>query len=362
VPRAAIAVVALLVVAAATRTWARNRDWKDNTVLFTRTVETSPRSCKAANGLASELLASGRLDEARRFAERALAIYPRYAEARANLAKIDRAAAQAAHDNAAKAALRTQAEEHARAALAVDPANADSWNTLAALALDRGDVDAAEAGYREALARDASYGPAINGLGVALSQRAEREPDPGRRAELQTAAAAQFDRALALDPADPQAAQNAATLRALAAGEIPAGAGAGAGARGAEGERLMAQGRLEEALAAYREAARLEPSTARAFLGIGGALAALAERAASPAERQELLDGAIAAFTHALTLEPGNPAAHMNLGVALIRSRREPAQVAEHFRAYLRLVPQAENRAQMEQTIRDMDALAARER
>jgi hypothetical protein len=36
--------------------------------------------------------------------------------------------------------------------------------------------------------------------------------------------------------------------------------------------------------------------------------------------------------------------------------RRDPAKVIEHFRAYLRLVPNDPQRAQMEGTIRQMEA------
>jgi hypothetical protein len=48
--------------------------------------------------------------------------------------------------------------------------------------------------------------------------------------------------------------------------------------------------------------------------------------------------------------------AHLDLGIMALTYERDPAKVAEHFRAYLRLVPDAPNRAQMEQTIRAMEA------
>jgi tetratricopeptide (TPR) repeat protein len=335
----------VLVLAFGMRTWDRNRDWKDNATLFSRTAMTSSRSCKAANANASELLAKGRLPEARAEAERSLSIFPGYAEAHATLAKVARAQGQAA-----------EAMEHARAAIAADASRADSWNTLGALALDAGDVDGAERGYREALARDRSYVPALNGMGVVLSQRAEREPDDAKRHELLGQALAQFQHALALDPSDPQAASNAATAKALVSEDSPSDPAAGAIAHGAAGERFLAQGRLDEALAEFREAARLEPAGARSYLGIGSAFAAKAEASKNPA----FLDEAASAFARAVELEPQNPTAHMNLGVALIRLRRDPARVAAEFKEYLRLVPDAPQRAQMQQTIREMEALAAR--
>src|SRR5262249_36228126 len=48
---------AALVVAGATRAIARVPDWAGNLSLFSATVRTSPRSCKAANGYAAELYA-----------------------------------------------------------------------------------------------------------------------------------------------------------------------------------------------------------------------------------------------------------------------------------------------------------------
>ena len=73
-----------------------------------------------------------------------------------------------------------------------------------------------------------------------------------------------------------------------------------------------------------------------------------------------LIDEAIRTFEHALVLEPDNPGAHMNLGITYLKERRDPAKVSEQFRSYLRLVPDAPQRAQMEETIRQMDALTSR--
>jgi len=86
-------------------------------------------------------------------------------------------------------------------------------------------------------------------------------------------------------------------------------------------------------------------------------LASQAETEADQARRSALLDEAISAFEHAVAVAPDDPTAHMNLGITYLRQRPDPAKVALHFRAYLRLVPDAPQRAQMEQTIREMEKL-----
>ena len=128
------------------------------------------------------------------------------------------------------------------------------------------------------------------------------------------------------------------------------------------GERLLGEKRYAEALAEFEEAARLQPRAAQAQLGIGSVHVAQAEGESDPLQRQALLDAAIASFERASMLAPDDPAAQLDLAVAYLRQKREPAKVAAHFREYLRLAPASPMRAQVEQTIREMDALAARGR
>jgi tetratricopeptide (TPR) repeat protein/uncharacterized membrane protein YozB (DUF420 family) len=389
------AAATVLVLAGAGRTWVRNFDWKDNLTLFASATVASPRSCKAWNGYASELLARGRAREALPAAARSLAIDPRYPEAHQTLAKIDRALANDESAGPARDALRADAKEHARVLVEVLSTGldggtglADAWNTLGAIALDEGDLDAAESAYRAAATSRPDDVASVNGLGVVLSLRAERETDPARRGEQQRAALAQFDRALALDPAFAEARQNAAAARRALASRATdptlrdelirradadegravtdrratADVDALANLHGVRGERLLGEKRHADALAEFEEAARLRPRAARAFLGIGSVYASQAEGEPDPQRRQALLDRAIAAFERASALAPGDPTAHLDLAVTYLRQKREPAKVAAHFREFLRLAPTTPMRAQVEQTIREMDALAARGR
>lgn len=82
-------VLLLLIVATfASRTWARNYDWRDNLSLFEATVAASPDSAKAHYNLGVALQHAGRLDEALLHFHRALAIYPSYATAAYGIGRV----------------------------------------------------------------------------------------------------------------------------------------------------------------------------------------------------------------------------------------------------------------------------------
>ena len=70
------------------------------------------------------------------------------------------------------------------------------------------------------------------------------------------------------------------------------------------------QGKLEEAIASYRQAVRLKPDYAEAYNNLGNAL-----------KDQGKLEEAIASYQQALRLKPDYAEAHNNLGNALTRSR-----------------------------------------
>ncbi|MDD5559132.1 tetratricopeptide repeat protein [Candidatus Methylomirabilis sp.] len=75
-PRAIAAAFALIVLLLGLRTVARNRDWKDELTLWTRTVQTSPQSARAHIALAGMHLRQGRYDPARQELVEALRIQP----------------------------------------------------------------------------------------------------------------------------------------------------------------------------------------------------------------------------------------------------------------------------------------------
>jgi predicted O-linked N-acetylglucosamine transferase (SPINDLY family) len=75
------------------------------------------------------------------------------------------------------------------------------------------------------------------------------------------------------------------------------------------GDVLIEQGNLDEAVAAYRQAVRIDPSLAITYGSLGNALAA-----------QGKLDEAIAAYRRAISINPGFAEVYLNLGTA--RSRQ----------------------------------------
>jgi protein O-mannosyl-transferase len=82
------ALVMLLLVAYAGRTWARNRDWQNDFTLFAATVQASPGSARAHYNLAKAYEDRGQLDAAMRHFREALAIYPLDADAAFGVGRI----------------------------------------------------------------------------------------------------------------------------------------------------------------------------------------------------------------------------------------------------------------------------------
>jgi protein O-mannosyl-transferase len=109
----------LLISAHAARTITRARDWSSQEVLFAATARTSPESAKARFNYGSELYRLRRITEARRELEAALAIAPRYPEARSALAAILLGEGKLA-----------EAERELRRAIADEPLLASAWANL----------------------------------------------------------------------------------------------------------------------------------------------------------------------------------------------------------------------------------------
>ncbi len=103
-----------------------------------------------------------------------------------------------------------------------------------------------------------------------------------------------------------------------------------AGAHHNLGLALAAQGKIDQALAHYAEALRLNPEFALAHHNLGAALAA-----------QGKLDQAMAQYSEALRLKPDFAQAHRSLGVALTMQGKLDQAVAQ-FAEALRLKPDAE--------------------
>ncbi|UCF32242.1 MAG: tetratricopeptide repeat protein [Phycisphaerales bacterium] len=93
------------------------------------------------------------------------------------------------------------------------------------------------------------------------------------------------------------------------------------------GRNLAQQGRLDEAVEAYRETVRLEPTHYFAYNNLGTSLA-----------KQDKFDEAIKAFRRSRQISPSFAEAHFNLGNCLLRQRKLDEAV-DAFREALRYDP-----------------------
>jgi tetratricopeptide (TPR) repeat protein len=84
------------------------------------------------------------------------------------------------------------------------------------------------------------------------------------------------------------------------------------------GVELDAQGRSTEAVASFREAARLQPRYAQSYVNLGGALLHIGQ-----------IDDAVTAYREAVRLEPKDARGHAGLGHALAKSGQAEAAVIE---------------------------------
>jgi len=111
---------------------------------------------------------------------------------------------------------------------------------------------------------------------------------------------------------------------------------------------LKRPGRLDEAIAQYREAIRLKPDSAEANNNLGLALLHTGDLASRLPEALELLERAV-------RLNPGNPGGHENLANALYTAGRLPEAVRQYEMA-LQLRPDlTEARANLEMTQRGLE-------
>jgi len=179
----------------------------------------------------------------------------------------------------------------ARALLEAEPAEPASLTNLAALLLQDGELERAQALLERSLAQDAHQAEAWANLGAALLRRNQPER-----------AAAEFRRGLALQPDDPFSHQGL-------------------------GSALFALGNIEEAARAYETAAGLAPDSADYRYNLGSALARLGRH-------QEALE----AFELVRQSRPASVELRNNLGI-LYAETGQPARALAEFQEAARLDP-----------------------
>ena len=161
------AAFALLVLLLAVRTVVRNRDWRDNLTLWTKTVQTAPQSARAHTNLGEALMRRGLFSQAEGEFREALRIMPNDA---VNL------------DNHGLSLLRLgrvdEAEREFHEALRIRPIPKSQIH-LGLVHLKRGRVDEAERQFRTGLnSRDLAPAmriTALNNLGIASAIKGRRE-------------------------------------------------------------------------------------------------------------------------------------------------------------------------------------------
>jgi Flp pilus assembly protein TadD len=315
--QATFALLAAIVLACGTLTYARNRVYGSELRLWADTVAKRPNNPRARNNLGIALRAAGRTDEALAEFQQALKLDPQHAFAHTNVGQLllqrgDVVGATAAFQRSiaidpslasahlglglcqVAAGHSATAEAEFRAALQSDPANSDAAINLASVLIERGAVDEAVALLNPvALAR-----PEAPDVHLELGRAAEARGD-ARRAE------AEYREAMRLDPA-------------------------GFGGPLRLGNLMAAQGSLTEAEAYLRTAAAREPASPEAHYALGNVLA-----------QKEAFASAIPEFEHALRLRPSLLEARANLGNCLLATGRVADAIAA-YEAVLRSRPDDE--------------------
>jgi protein O-mannosyl-transferase len=320
--RAAGAALWLACLALGARTYARNRDWKDELSLWTSAVAVSPGNAKAHYNLANTLeILPGRLPEAIAEYQAALRIDPNHADVHYNLA------------NALSAAPGPLPEAIAeyQAALRIEPDRVEAHNNLAnALARLPGRLPEAIAEYQAALRIRPTSAEVHHNLANALLRL------PGGLSE----AIDEYHAALRIDPDLADAHIHLANALARLPGRLPEAIAEYRAALRLKPDSVAARiglanalsaipGGLPEAVAEYEEAVRIRPDDADAHYDLGTALARTPGR----------LPEAIAEFEAALRSEPDFVEAHVNLGTALAQTPGGLRQAITEYEAALRIRP-----------------------
>ena len=253
--------------------------WKDGETLLRRMISATEGNYMAHYNLGNVYSRKGRLLDAVREYEAALAAEPNYAEA---------------HNNLGTVLLRErrfdEAIAHHAAAVRLRPEFLYFFNLANAFA-EAGKYTEAAANYGQALKLEPGSSLAHHNLGLVLQSQGQS-----------LRAVAEFRAALQLQPDYESAAFNLAN-------------------------RLADIGQLDEAIAYYRAAAQLDPNHAETYNGLGICYAMQGKLA--EAERQ---------FRESIRLKPDNPGAQSNLGNAL-GAQNKLDEAIPHYQKALQIDP-----------------------
>jgi tetratricopeptide (TPR) repeat protein len=247
----AFSVIAVLMAGA----WKQTAYWRNDKSLWTHALACTSGNYTAHNDLGYVLAAQGRTNEAIEHYQKALEIYPDYAEADNNLGTVF--LNQGRLDEAA---------EYYHRALEANPSFAEAHNNLGILLAKQGRITEAIEHYQKAIELNPNRAEMYNNLGNLLATR-------GRSAE----AIGQFQKALEMEPDNAKAHYNLANI-------------------------FIVQGRWDEAIEHYQRALKQMPDSTHAHYQLGLAL-----------QSRDKFTAAIVQFQKVLELDPHHVTAQNNL-------------------------------------------------
>jgi tetratricopeptide (TPR) repeat protein len=251
---------------------------------FRQALAADPGLVAAHGDLGVALADLGRFDEALAHCQRAVALAPGNLTIRANLGKVLQAAGRAPE---ALACFEVALAEAGRAGPGqAGPPPADLYARIGMLRMQLGQLEAACAAFRQALATSPDFAELHCNLGVALLGLHRPEE-----------AVVSLERAVALKPAMAEAHNDL-------------------------GNALQQVGEYERAIACYRAALAHRPNYVDAYNNLGIALAALGR-----------YDNALAVYHAGLAIAPASAEAHNNIGTALSALQREAEALAWYDKA-----------------------------
>jgi len=237
----------------------REEVFADDFSLWTDTLQASPFSSAARNGLGVALFEKGQMDDAISYYQKALKIHPNDP--------------QALNDLGLALSKKGQVDEamiQFQKTLEVDPNNVDALNNLGLALAKKGRLDEAMICYQKALGIRPNDVQSHNSLGVAFFQKGQMDD-----------AMSQFQKALEINPDYADSHFNLGTL-------------------------LFKIGQVDAAIIQYKKSLEIDPNNAKAHNNLGTALF-----------QKGKMDEAIVQFQEAVRLMPGYTSAQNNLAKAL---------------------------------------------
>ena len=261
-------------------TWQRTWVYESNETLWTDTLARNPDCWVGHNNLGDALLQTGQLDGAFAHFQRAVEVYPEYAEA---------------HDNLGVVLLRKGQVDEAVAefqkALRIYPNHVAARSNLGGALLRKGKLDDSVVQLEKALKINPVFADAHNNLGVALFQKGQLDE-----------ALAQFQEAIRIKPNNAEAHYNL-------------------------GNALVQKGELDEAIDHFQKSLEINPSYAEVRNNLGNLLVQKGE-----------LDQAVTQFQKALEVNPRFAEARNNLGNALFK-KGQLDQALIHYQNAIQINP-----------------------